>query len=92
MNQKQTLFRTGDPIHCNERYAPCLRCQRHPHYPQPPITLHRGDQCLICMTSKNNLAGNMASVDAVCDYRYTDSEARYTIIPRINFKGTELLP
>jgi hypothetical protein len=30
-------------------YRPCFICQRHPRYPNiPPITLHRGNRCMIC--------------------------------------------
>jgi hypothetical protein len=31
------------------QYRPCLECKRHSAYPEkPPVTLHRGEICLIC--------------------------------------------
>ncbi len=35
-----------------ESYKPCPTCITHPHYTSLPVTLHRGDVCLVCFNMR----------------------------------------
>jgi DNA-binding PadR family transcriptional regulator len=40
-------------------YSPCAKCERHPHYPELlPMTLHKGDVCLICGVTSGTQLGS----------------------------------
>jgi hypothetical protein len=45
-------------------YKICVNCPRHPLYPNtPPVTLHRGDECMVC----HGKVGKRASGTAIKD-------------------------
>ncbi len=49
LEQSEILIRRDRSRESLEYYAPCSNCVKHPHYTQLPVTLHRGDTCLVCM-------------------------------------------
>ncbi|HYB05072.1 MAG TPA: hypothetical protein VED17_11465 [Nitrososphaerales archaeon] len=52
MTQEQVQMHRHFNSH-SEYYAPCFTCEKHPFYPQAPITLHKGGVCLICKNVPN---------------------------------------
>lgn len=54
MSQKQITVERGNENRDKEYYAQCPNCIGHPHYKQKPVTLHRGDTCLVCHLPANH--------------------------------------